>query len=775
MDFLKKYPVESVPETWAFNDIFLPAIERQRQLWSKHGYSWLFGQEHEFIPRTVQDFRKSVIDGKAMTPAELRVSSPFLAPSLDLFTKLEASMDSGAAERALGRLTGYIRRAKDIPALSGQVGMTAEEMIEHLHGCRRELKSSDAETAGLARLNAYLAWLHLLPARHGGVRDLISPRFGSHAYGTGWWDNPGVAELRTQPLQPFKLIGTSHRILRNVFQTGEMFGVIPCCDNLGAHLHFSLWHDASKRNVMGMKTKEDIALGEKMLTGLYTIFLEAPHLINDFDPQDISYFVELDASGFRGSTIRQTGETWELRRSYESGFVHMARDVAMIMGGAAYGAFEIKDIKKHQKQKEFKIERAAYPLVTHKYGGTPTPMQRVIEASRIGKDGRLTVRPSTLGRYFQHLVKQLGAKDLDAFQHVLKGNRKPSNLASQEVWHHLVQTLRIKSDNSISARHNLHPALQDMLEPLAITGQRTVLDGSVIRTTLGLTRLKKSVQDLMHAPSLRFALGSKALAPIMAHYHALYEAKMIQAGDICAIGQLAALRELGLTDKAENPENVQETIFQRIFSDLISPCFREQFSGSRIVDISPGGPEQLPSHADYLKAENSIKSIRPHFRRAVEGHIKALKNESRPDNFLISGMNDVLDFLDDGLMDFGSYCELWTSTAVISAAIQQMNGVPLHQIRTNAVMTWDSLLSMHFQTVAQDPAYTLNDISTMIEHSKTRATTLLKEKIEKLKKTESVKKNGSEDHKLIETIEPAIAQSFDRVQRFIIRLGERSI
>jgi hypothetical protein len=710
MNTLTDYPVSCAPETWKLNSLSLDAIRRNRQVWKTHGYSWLFGQEHEFTPRTIEDFEKTELMDNKLRPEELLTCSPFTAPSLDLYNRLKAGAEDGA-DKALRRMIGYIARAHAVPAFAKQTGLTPRDMTEQLRSFQKDIVSSDADKADLARRNAYLAFLHLMPAAEGGIRDLIQPRFGSNAYGSGWWDWPGSAEVRTNPDDPLATIRASHRILAHLFRAAEAFRIIPCMDHIGNHIHFSLRHDATGRNIMPLKTKEDADLGERMLTGLYTLFMEAPHLIQDFDPKNLGYNIDMDAGGFRRHALRQTGETWEFRRDYESGFPHTARDMALIMGGCAYGAFEIGDLKNHQRERKIDIKRVDYPIVRNRFGGQASAMQRLIESSEIGPDGHLKASPFAIERYIRPLNKLLGKKKLDVFTHRPKGYRKPRGLELQETWTALVETLRLDEENVLQAGH-LHSEIGDLLDPLDVTGRRTVLNGKCRPIIHGLQKLQDSAGELQQSKALKFAVGPAAAAAIASGLSGdYYDGKAAQAGTIMATKQLIVQRT---RDNAGRKD-----IAWMALCDLINPALLAELHAALSNDTQDRKNALIaPSYDALRKAGNLVKTMGPHFRQAVESQIETLRKEESPSNFLISQMHDVLDFIDRDLMDFKSYGDSLAWGMLNNYIWHKEQGLTERKTRQKTRLFFTGYLTIHFQVAASDPARSLDEVKTLMAQAR---------------------------------------------------------
>ena len=472
------YPVSTPPMTWPLNDAYADRAKHHIKAWKDKGYTWKFGQELEMVPRTRKQFKEFNASHYELDTDDMAVLSPYYKPSLDLQKQMDKKASNSElklAIEALGhvhKLIDHVKKSPDMDRFAEEAEISKDNILRELREIGENLLSEDEEERDLARINAYLAYLNLLPSDKGGVRDLVHPRFGSRIKGKGWWDAPNVAEFRTYVMEnPDELIEKTHATITKIFAAAKKFDVIPDMNIPGAHFNFSLWRDSDGTNVMEKRTDADFELCQSMMTGLYATWLEAPHLVHDIDPSNISHTAPISSLDRRGCAIRQCENRWEWRRSYESNFVHLARDIAVITGGAGYGAFKLESDDAYRDKKDIKFLTYTRPQFTSRnIFQKDSGLRMALDACTLDENNHLKLNFEDITGIVEYILHhEIGLENAKTYKQTLPNSNMQRDLSQHStVWEMLFASIQVREDGSLNTDH-LPEGLQEDFRPYRMT------------------------------------------------------------------------------------------------------------------------------------------------------------------------------------------------------------------------------------------------------------------------------------------------------------------
>lgn len=569
-DYIRAYPLSAKPDTWALNAPYLEIIQDKQALWAQHGYHWKFGQEIEFIPhaftgpgshsdRVLRDldyFRHDI------TPALNPVNKETMRVIRNLRKNYNKKELNRFLRKSLTETIAYIRNMPDIDIYETQTGRSRQSMIAELESYKPQLNDADEETRRLAQTNIFCAFLYTRTAAEGGIRDLAQPRFGNVFMSNGWWDNEGVFEYRTETLDnPLDVINNVHRAQENIFKAAEQFAIMPFFDNSGSHLNYSLWKqndDGTDRNIMDHPDNDDLDILKAITSGIFSLFIEAPHLIHDNDTLNHSCDVSMTTAWSRGNTIRQCLNRHEFRRAQKSSHVHIARDIALIMGGAAYGLFGMDDPEGNNRDKSIDLTTCEYYATAYPKTA-PTYLSAGLCRAMLTDERTLHISDHYLTEMHSNLMDEIGKKGAGYFRHIDETTGEILDLSSPRGWQKMFASIKVSADGQLQTDH-LHPELQDLLEPYK--------NGEILRgfynaadTAIEADRSHTfaQLQTYQNTPGFRFLLGDQNASTFSAFYESyLQSSHKENVRSLSAYFKLIAT-ELATHDRQEKVAQAADT------------------------------------------------------------------------------------------------------------------------------------------------------------------------------------------------------------------------
>ncbi|MCB1539227.1 MAG: hypothetical protein H6865_05820 [Rhodospirillales bacterium] len=770
MDRLYTYPVSTPPPTWPLNRAMLRTMDNALARWKAEGYSWRFGQEIEIIPRSFSYLQESL---EYVPLEEIRLQTPALFPSYETYVR---AVESGVQPDPAAHIDRLVERLKHekYAALTQQSGFTRKAMIEQLHEFKTALADSDPKTSDQARFNAWLAHLTLMPWALGGLHGLVEPKFGSYIAGTGWWDAKGVAEFSTPVHEnPRDLIRATHRILQRLLTSSPAFGVMPTFINSGAQLNFSIHRDADARNMMVLDDEDSLAFAQKALTGLFGLFHDAPHLIQDHDPLNSNNNVEISVGGDRGNTIRQKPECWELRRNYNSAFVHQARDIALIAAGTAQGVFDTQDLKTRQKSIGLELKPGIMPHIEDIYtkGRSIVSIPHIVLGKARLVDGHLDVPFPIINDYLPDLIDTtVGHRHLDLYTSVPKYHRKPKNLGYPETWQALFRSIKVREDGTFDTAH-LHPELQQIFLPLRVATRRKVLEGTGKSAPYGPARLMRALPKLHDATTLKSIFDAAAQNRIAGFY----------------LRELPAITNRRATRVVKYQTGLARLYFKRteatdadlallrdtdMASDLVETQIDELFDFSITRDDPEYRAARNVSKAELETRYTTFKAVLPKVRLALEAEIESERAKPAPDNMMISYLQARLEAVgDEKIFMLKSHLYAPVDTLVCHLTNKSLGGYREALIRPALRRSIYQRLYFFLWSAATVPTISLDDL----DRSVAEARPALVEVFDALAKRKFDDKNLQRHwNRVVRWARPAGARALDLVDKELKRLRRNS-
>lgn len=167
------------------------------------------------------------------------------------------------------------------------------------------------------------------------LEDIVEPRFGREEHGIGYYDNPGIIEVRLKPALPEQFLINYHTAIAKLHDVGTRYDVCPKIER--NHINFS-----PNRMVDGMyqslieSSSSDLRLYDqttRIFAGILKTFVDAELLTCRRTSGKIVY---QDLGTSRGHMFRIAKNRAEYRAG-DGEADHMANYVLQIMGGARYG------------------------------------------------------------------------------------------------------------------------------------------------------------------------------------------------------------------------------------------------------------------------------------------------------------------------------------------------------------------------------------------------------------------------------------------------------
>ena len=714
------YPFDIKPETWPLNDVFLNAIGRMQKKFAQQYNSFQWGLEIEFgielpIKMNDEEYEAMIIE------------SPYSQPSMDLHRKLYGrDKDNSTSQRLANKIIKYINTTKQLKDYSDTVGEKKRSMVKQMREYQNALLSDDPKTVSHAKYNIYLAHLHVMPTQSGGLRQIIQPRFGSYGYGIGWWDDVNTAEIRLPPTNgPRKFIRDYHRMMKIVYETAELHGVVPIMDVGTGQLHFSFWSPWDG-NETAMKNDCTQVGGQYMLHGIYALVAEAPHLVNDYDPQEYAYSIDLDVSDRKGHAIRQNGTSWELRRPYKSNFMHLARDIAVIMGGVHYG-FEVGSLKPLKDQRDtgikektglavkdtlrrpfFKpiqalLERCT-PEIEWEYWHRLEDVRKKInsgeltldtievpahwkdkeDAFREGLEATLQLKqnlylhPNDILDLMSALETEIGEENTNLFKYEYEEG-KFVDLGKTAGWHYLLQSIDVDFETGLLNVDHLPEELRVHFESYAVDGQRLYLEGQTFPTHYGAYTLDRTVDRMASAKSVNTIFEPEEVKRVTSFYNDITQDRLSSMAS-----QLINKAERLISHCQDNDVEMTPIMLRSLFSHVAEAVALEEKDANRVVDSDKTQTLANADSEESLKERsNTLKQLRPHYRQMAEDLIDKKRTQGHLSNQWVSSVWDTVDYLEKDVLSLNHRAYAMMQAMAISIPSAIIKGVDAEVIREN--------------------------------------------------------------------------------------------
>ncbi|MBU6236142.1 MAG: hypothetical protein KGQ41_09880, partial [Alphaproteobacteria bacterium] len=564
-----------------------------------------------------------------------------------------------------------------------------------------------------------------MPTRSGGLREIMEPRFGSLFLGHGWWDSPGTAELRIAPMRsPRYFINTYHHMIKTVYEAAENFRLIPEMHRGSPQLHFSLWEDQELEgkftNTMAMQYDMDVVSNEYLMYGLYGMIGEAPHLINDYDPTNPNYSFDLDIGHTKGHSIRQNGRSWEWRRNQKSNFIHLARDLALIIGGAyhttmAPSMLNIPTLR--EKYPGVLSERYVLHVEDKHKRNYFNPFLHFVAECHLTNNNSLLMTVEGITRYQEDLIEALGGVAKAAtykFKHPKDGTEFGLDTIMGVAL--LMLQITVNPDETLNT-DNIHDDLKPHFERIRVKGMRATLAGPSQETLYGPSHLLATVDQLAESKALKSFFYDDEIEKIQDFYRnripeRLYHQAEILLDAACAIPDTS--------DK--NPEKPK---LAALFKQTVMAALREEQVARMVPEFfcHVKKPETI---AELRTKPNTVMLLREQFRAAVETRIANLRKAGNLNNHAAAVMHDALDFLDNEALDLRTYHAADMAEGVHSLAAS-MNAFKKEKFGKNLERSFViSKLEGMAMMALTDPRYTKADVLRMLEGCKQQAVDHLK-------------------------------------------------
>lgn len=656
IDHLRHYPTSAVPETWPLNDLYLNVLERITQKFKEKGLQWKFGLEIEFAPHTISSYQQ-FLDKEQVTPEDANIIHPPSIPQNEIFRKIQNKPPHNFEETA-NDLIKYIRKT----TLPNDYLVTAKtskkEIIATLQNFITALSSDKEEIADMAKYNIYLAHMHLLNSNEGGWRDIIEPRFGSYARGNGWWDGPGVAEIRLPVHNDYKkFIINYHRSIEKILRSAEAFNLVPELSRGTPHIHFSLWSE-NNRNITRMETKADKDLSMRIITGVFGLHQEIPHLLNDFDCLNPAEGLQYSIGHSKFDEIRQTKDTWEIRRSFNRQCIHLARDLAVISAGGLYG-LDMKRPDKYRKKKEIDLAHCFAPDIIDIYDQENNEFLSLLSNLCIKQNNRFHVG-HFIEKTLPYLREYIGYKNLDKYMALPNTPEiKAGDLSTSTSWICLFKSLRINEDNAIICPNDVPIQIKTHIDSLLLKSKRPILFGIQECPAHGISPLLATTPDILTTTAAKQIFQETERQELYNFYSTLPFERAKRFAESCAQNHIILLRNASQSETAESPRDI---VAPHIESMAHLSCDETLYL---YLKCGKTGKTHLNN--------NLINLIRPHYLNKIDNEIEAQKKNKDGSNFIISGLNDARNIIENDIFEISLNTNINYKQIVSSLARSIMN------------------------------------------------------------------------------------------------------
>lgn len=720
-DLLKSYPVPVTPETWPLNDLFLKAVGRRIGQFQKNGRFWMFAIEMEFAPLSPAHFEDRAGIKKFGEDRVLR-ACPHIAPSLELFHKLEKQPDDGFVKHACDRMVDYVKtNAETLADYLKATGKTQAEVIQTLKAYKNALDSHNKLEAYRARQDIFLAWLHIMPRRQGGLREVLEPRFGNLTYGRGWWDSPGTAEIRLAPItSPSRFIREYHGMIQAVYKTCERFHLIPEMHLASPQLHFSIWEDYNAEgkyyNTMEMLNDMDVVCNQYNMYGIYGMIGNAPHLINDFDPTNLDFHVDLDIGHHKGHTIRQNGRSWEIRRKSRSNFIHLARDLAVIVGGVYHQSLGKGMSSIHECEKRYPkmIKESRIMAVEDIYGSLhKSPFFHIVSSCELTADNELVMTFDSVVQHMDPCIKELGGHEkASIYKFKSQTSEEWFGLDTIAGWALLLRLIKVQPDGRLDTS-KIPDDLRPYFDRLKIVGNRWNLSGHTVSTLYGAGPLLQSLEAMKKCEPLNGFFSPEEIDEIAAFYESRIPARMQTLSEILLDSVLAI--------PPSDDQVVTKDYIKKIFDKVVKSLVTEDSNADSVPASFCTRPK--PSSIEEMQAtRTSLSLLQAAFKQAAEDRQRKLRAEGRLGNHNMSLIADAQDYIEKSAFDLTAYHKTEIPELVAfyarSEHFWKKNGNILRVPYYAYIL--GSLERMAFMALST-PAYSKADVIKMLEECREQA------------------------------------------------------
>ncbi len=533
---IANYPAPVPPETWGMDDIFMRLVDAQEKLWFDKGYVWEWALELECTLDTTKEFdfirRQSHVAIRDGDVRQRELKNAFR--QYQTLKQEKRGINLRLAGETVDDLLRHYRdegsRAELEKYLSHpKIKIKREDAILELEEFKANLRHKEKQHRRQAVANIMLARIHTFPQAQGGLSDLIEPRFGSYGYGYGWWDGDCVFEARIPPTGDAKtFIERYHVLLGEIARMAHEYGLV--ANFASGQLNFNVRRLCDGRNMMDARVMEDLDFHKRLLAGMQRMLDEAPHFKSDMRSTDNEReFFEFSARPSKSAGVHLRPERWEVRRSPNNGYLHMAKELAFWMTGASHTVFHVGDIDAYIETYGYPIRTGLFPDSFHEIHGQKSQLANLVAMSAVKDDGRLDPELGFIYDHHKGFLHEIGEHNHSLFTLSPEGDDNEilvnCTLASPSAWVALVeQHLSIDENNRIVVR-GVHPEIADAFAPIVLERLRPIATSQPMAGIYGSATLFNALHLLTESPLLQAFLGDDDRARLREGYAGILTAQ----------------------------------------------------------------------------------------------------------------------------------------------------------------------------------------------------------------------------------------------------------
>lgn len=259
---------------------------------------------------------------------------------------------------------------------------------------------------------------------YGAERGWLEFRFGTGALQTGYYDNPGITEMRFTPCSPTELVRREQMVSERMVQLATEFGAVVVFG--GRHINLSAYREDAKgqwQSVLG--TAEDSAASTLGVVAGVTQAIEEGAWLHEASTAKQANFQNVLPDRFHISsrgrdTIRIKRNYLELRE--QSLMNDTAHGLLLLMAGTAEGLEKGWGALAQEVQGIPTPRREVVPRPTEDFvKGWHLPILRTLENSSQNEQGGFTAEPhywdkDTVLKVARSLLGEELTKDMDTMQ-----------------------------------------------------------------------------------------------------------------------------------------------------------------------------------------------------------------------------------------------------------------------------------------------------------------------------------------------------------------------
>jgi len=414
----------------------------------------------------------------------------------------------------------------------------------------------------------------------------------------------------------------------------------------------------------------------------------------------------------------------------------LARDIALIMGGfeAACMGPSTMNIPEHKEKYKGMLWQSRVPRVADAFGRTMNNVfLTAVGACVIDNNDNLYPIDNDLFHHIEAMIEAIGGRENAArYKFTCPDTKKTFDLNSLYGWNAMFRSIHICEQGRLDVAH-LPEDLQAHLERIHITGIYFALQGKTQTTLYGPASLETSIDALQTSHALKSVFKTDELAQIADFYRKRIPQRLEQMAAILLEETIVGLE----TDKKHTKEGEMKGRLAHRFNSTVNAVIKEEENASKVAHQFTRRPDTQDSLEAIKARPNSMKLLRPHFRKAVEERMDQMRKSGTADNFILAGLADSADFLERESLDIRHMHqhELIMSSAVLSMLI---NRLPDRKIlaRYNSNV-WFKKLEAATMLALSEPQYTREDVIQMLRDCKAQTDKQLEEVTKQSKERET--------------------------------------